>query len=105
MRKIMIGASIILAGFQVWPLMFGHTVGVTPGAASAVAPAAKLMPAVAMMSSAPKTVPASASVPAPKSCYRQYQAKFGACAPGDAACHVKAADQWDLCEATGFWPQ
>lgn len=102
MRKTMIGASIVLAGFQLWPLLFGHRSG---DAANATATAPKLMPAVAMASHAPQLTPAVAAVSTPKSCYRQYQAKFAACAAGDQACHVKTGDQWDLCEATGFWPQ
>jgi len=53
-------------------------------------------------------IPAAVSVAgdgAPVSCYKRYTAVFAACSHEDKACHIKAADQWDLCEATGFWPK
>ena len=101
----MICVSVVLALFQMWPLVFGHHGTATPSAATVVAVAPHAALAVARASVIPEMTPAAVSVPAPKSCYRQYQAKFGQCSATDQACHVKAADQWDLCEATGMWPK
>lgn len=109
MRKAMICVSALLAMFQLWPLVFGHgliggTAATAAHAAAAAAP--KAVAAIATDSTVPRLVEVStAPVAAPKSCYRQYQAHFARCSPGDQACRVKAADDWDLCEATGMWPQ
>jgi len=73
---------------------------------SAETDAPKLVAAVATAREIP--VPAVVSVPAdgaPLSCYKHYKAVFAGCSQDDQACHIKAADQWDLCEATGFWPK
>ncbi len=105
MRKAMICVSVMLALFQVWPVVFGHRGGTAPTAKAVVAAVPRAVMAVATASSAPKIAPAMASEPAPKTCYRQYLVKFAECAAGDQACHVKAADQWDLCDATGMWPK
>ena len=101
----MICVSVVLALFQMWPLFFGHRGAAAPSAAAVVAAAPHAVLAVARVSATPQMTPAAMPVPAPKSCYRQYQAKFGQCSAADQACHVKTADQWDLCEATGMWPQ
>ncbi len=103
MRKAMICVCVMLAMVQVWPMIFGHRAGEASAAVSEHVQQAKLIPAVATV----QLAPAKVSVPAggaPKSCYRQYQTVFATCAKNDQACHIKAADQWDLCEATGFWP-
>ncbi|GAA0337058.1 hypothetical protein GCM10009087_54380 [Sphingomonas oligophenolica] len=103
MRKAMICVCVMLAMVQVWPMLFGHRAGEASAASSERAAQPKLIPAVATA----KIVPAKVSMPAggaPKSCYKQYQAAFAVCAKDDQACHIKTADQWDLCEATGFWP-
>ncbi len=105
MRKAMICASVLLALFQVWSMVFTHSGARAPSAASVVAAAPRAVLAVAAASTAPSMTEVAAQTPAPKSCYRQYQAKFRQCQTSDQACHVKAADQWDLCEATGLWPQ
>ena len=103
MRKAMIFVTALLALVQLWPTVFGHGVG-----SSAVVPAMaapKSVPAVA--TGRPALLKASVGRPAasaPKSCYRTYQAVFAACSRSDDSCHVRAADQWDLCEATGIWP-
>ncbi|RYD57804.1 MAG: hypothetical protein EOP60_03795 [Sphingomonadales bacterium] len=53
---------------------------------------------------------AAASAPAapvkPESCYKRFQREVKLCTSGDAsaACKLGAADHWDMCEATGFWP-
>ncbi|MDB5706612.1 MAG: hypothetical protein JWN66_3728 [Sphingomonas bacterium] len=105
MRKAMICVSVMLALLQFWPMVFGQhgEAGATASAAHAEMP--RPIPAVAMAKVIP--IPAKVSTPgavAPKSCYKQYQAAFAACSRDDQACHIKTADQWDLCEATGFWP-
>ena len=105
MRKAMICVSVMLALFQLWPVVFGRPGGKAPTAAAVAAVAPRAVLAVATASTMPELTPASASAPAPKSCYRQYQAKFAQCPAADQACHVKVADQWDLCEAKGIWPQ
>lgn len=106
MRKAMICVSFMLLLLQLWPMVFGHRAGEASAAVSAETRAPKVIAAVASTQSIP--IPAAISVPgdgAPKSCYKQYTAVFAACAHDDQACHIKAADQWDLCEATGFWPK
>lgn len=104
MRKLMICASVALAMFQLWPMVFGRARADVAQTVASVAP--KTVVAVANGTDLPRIVPVStAPVPAPRSCYRQYQAHFAACPASDQMCHVKAADDWDLCEATGFWPQ
>lgn len=106
MRKAMICVSFMLLLLQLWPMVFGHRAGEASAAVSAEAHAPKVIAAVATTQAIP--VPAAVSVPAdgaPKSCYKQYTAVFAACTRDDQACHIKAADQWDLCEATGFWPK
>ena len=104
MRRAMICITMMLLMVQVWPVVFGHR----PGAASAAISIPIPPRPVAAVATA-KLVPVSASTIASgtgamRSCYRQYQAAFAMCPSGDKACHFKAADKWDLCEATGFWP-
>jgi len=106
MRKAMICVSVMLVLLQIWPMLFGHRAGEASAAISAEASAPKLIPAVATTRVIP--IPAAVSVAgdgAPVSCYKRYTAVFAACSHEDKACHIKAADQWDLCEATGFWPK
>ncbi|MDH7971134.1 hypothetical protein QH494_02980 [Sphingomonas sp. AR_OL41] len=95
----MIFGCVALALFQLWPVVFGHKPNAEV-AASMSAP--RLVPAVAVMSKAP--VPAvSRQMGPPQSCYAHYRAAYTGCATGDRACHLRAADAWDLCEATGTW--
>ncbi len=95
----------MLALFQLWPMVFGHRapMDAAPAAIAEVVP--KRVEAVAMTDTLPRMTPAAVSLPALKSCYRQYRAKFQQCPASDRACRTKMADQWDLCEATGLWPQ
>ena len=108
MRKAMSCVSFMLAIVQLWPLAFAHRsmaeVASPAAHAAVVIPVPKRMAAVAL-------VPVSASIPAsvskstaPSSCFQEYRAKGTVCVEGEAGCGAKAADQWDLCEATGFWP-
>jgi hypothetical protein len=106
MRRAMICVSVMLALFLVWPMIFGQHGEGAAAAATATREAPKPIPAVAVAAVIP--IPAKVSLPAaiaPKSCYKRYQAAFQKCARGDQACSINAADQWDLCEATGFWPE
>jgi hypothetical protein len=102
MRKLMICASALLALLQVWPMVFGRHDG---SQAVASVPQGHLVPAVATVRPIP--VKASVMVPEsmPKGCYAHYRLVFAACTKGDRTCQLHAADQWDLCEATGAWPE
>lgn len=103
----MICVSVMLAVFLGWPLAFGGGNHVTLETAraeartvSVVAPGgeARLIPAVA------QSVPAVSAQP--ESCYKRYQREIRQCAgTGSAACRLQSADHWDMCEATGFWPE
>lgn len=104
MRRAMICVSVMLAFVQMWPMIFGNRSVVdfaSPGAHAAVViavPPRAVHPPVKLASVGP------AKVSAPSSCFAQYRAKYAACAKGDLACGSTASNQWDLCEATGFWP-
>ncbi len=100
MRKWMICASVVLAVFQLWPMMFGHKAN---GGVAASMATPHLVAAVASTTVAPIKVAAVRPVGPPQSCYTHYRAVYSACAVGDRACHLHAADAWDLCEATGTW--
>jgi hypothetical protein len=43
----------------------------------------------------------------PESCYKRYQREVKLCTGEStaAACKLGAADHWDMCEVTGFWPE
>jgi hypothetical protein len=106
----MILVSVMLAVFLGWPLVFGGNQ--KPGAIESVQ--AKPVAAVASASAQPQllqaavqTVAAATSGPVQaESCYKRYQREVKTCSGnGSAACRLKSADNWDLCEATGFWPQ
>ena len=101
----MICVSVMLALFQLWPIVFGQRSPTTVAQAAVANAAPKRVEAVAMVDKLPQMTPAAVSIPAPKSCYRQYRVKFDQCPAGDQICRAKMADQWDLCEATGMWPQ
>ena len=106
MRKAMICVSVMLVLLQVWPMLFGHRAGEASAAISAEAEVPRVVAAVATTKAIP--VSAAVSVPgdgAPMGCYKHYTTVFAACSRDDQACHIKAADQWDVCEATGFWPK
>ena len=100
MRKLMICASIALAMFQLWPMVFGHN---SNSEAAASMPPGHLVEAVATAAVTPVTVAAVKPAGPPQSCYTHYRIVYSACAKGDRACHLRAADAGDLCEATGTW--
>lgn len=112
MRRAMICITVMLAVLQCWPMLFGKTqspVEVAKTAASAGVRAAgmtstQLVPAVAQVTrQAQHAMGQATGSKEVLSCYRHYEIAFAACRPGDRACRMGAADQWDLCEATGLW--
>ena len=104
MRNAMICVSMMLAVFLGWPLAFGS--GGTPTLQQSRAEASAILAPVAAAEVKPVQV-AAAAVPAkPESCYKRYQREIRQCTGGSgAACRLGAADHWDMCEATGFWPE
>ncbi len=103
----MICVSVMLAVFLGWPLAFGggnqvrlETARAEAKTVAVVAPVgeARLIPAVAQSTPAASTQP--------ESCYKRYQREIRQCTgAGSAACRLQSADHWDMCEATGFWPE
>lgn len=97
----------MLAVFLGWPLAFGgHGSAVSgrveaqPVAAVAVRPAKVGL----VQASAPQSLPAL-SATQPESCYHRFQREVKLCSgSSNTVCRLKNADNWDLCEATGFWP-
>ncbi|MES2754783.1 MAG: hypothetical protein V4659_08970 [Pseudomonadota bacterium] len=91
----------MLAIVQLWPLVFGGADGAE----------ASLQPRLVSAAQAAER-PAKVAVPTPKriakvpmpSCYHRYERAFAACTAGNAGCQLRAGDHWDVCEATGFWP-
>lgn len=104
----MICASLMLAVFLAWPFVFGKDGGAMPSAAearNAVKAAVAAVPAVHVIPEA-VAAPAPAAPVKPESCYKRFQREVKLCTEGasSAACKLGAADHWDICEATGFWP-
>jgi hypothetical protein len=104
----MICVSVMLAIFLAWPLAFGENNKNMPSAAearNAVKAAVAAVPAVHVIPEA-IAAPAPAAPAKPESCYKRFQREVKLCANGaaSAACRLGAADHWDMCEATGFWP-
>ena len=104
MRNAMICVSVMLAVFLGWPLAFGgrDSGGIEPSRAEArpVAVAATADQAQFVQVSSP------AKPAQPESCYHRYQREVKQCSgQNGAACRLKSADSWDICEATGFWPE
>ena len=100
----MICVSVMLAVFLGWPLAFGGgtaTVLQPTRAEAAVAVVAPASTAVAQTAAA-----LTPSAPKAESCYKRYQREVRQCSGGSsAACRLQSADHWDMCEATGFWPE
>lgn len=98
----MILVSVMLAIYLGWPLAFG---GKQRGLET---PAEARMVAAAPVSTK-RYAKAAISAPVstrPESCYKRYQREVKLCTgeATSAACKLGAADHWDMCEATGFWP-
>jgi len=99
----MILVSVMLAIYLVWPLAFGGKPrGLeTPAEARGVTSVPK-QAKLAVLASVAK--PPMAPI-RPESCYKRYQREVKLCSgDAEAACKFGAADHWDMCEATGFWP-
>ena len=97
----------MLAVFLAWPFVFGNDGRTMPSAVearNAVKAAVAAVPAVHVIPEA-VAAPAPATVK-PESCYKRFQREVKLCSNGasSAACKLGAADHWDMCEATGFWP-
>ncbi len=105
----MICASFMLAAFLAWPFVFGSEAKVVPAVAvearNAVKAAVAAVPAVHVIPEA-VAAPAPTTAVKPESCYKRFQREVKLCKEGanSAACKLGAADHWDMCEATGFWP-
>lgn len=98
----------MLAVFLAWPLVFGNDAKVMPSAVearNAVKAAVAAVPSVHVIPEA-NAAPAPMAPAKPESCYKRFQREVKQCTEGanSAACKLGAADHWDMCEATGFWP-
>ncbi|MEG3122642.1 hypothetical protein U1738_01835 [Sphingomonas sp. GB1N7] len=98
MRKAMIGITAMLALIQIWPAMFGQRSAADLSVPAAHAAASSPIPTRRGAASAWETT-------TPPACAPQYRETLAACTKGDRACSNKAVNAWDVCEATGFWPQ
>ena len=98
---MMICVSVMLAVFLGWPLAFGG------GEATVLQPTRAEARTPAVTAAAPAAVASSAAAtPKAESCYKRYQREVRQCTgTASAACRLKSADHWDMCEATGFWPE
>ena len=99
---------MMLAVFLAWPFVFGSDAKVMPSAIearNAVKAAVAAVPAVHVIPEA-QAAPAPVAAVKPESCYKRFQREVKLCTNGanSAACKLGAADHWDMCEATGFWP-
>jgi hypothetical protein len=97
---MMICVSVMLAVFLGWPLAFG-------GGDPTVLQPSRAQASMVMLVEPAVDVPAVEVAPPPKaeSCYKRYQREVKQCnGAAVAACRLDSADNWDLCEATGFWP-
>lgn len=100
----MILVSVMLAIYLGWPLAFGGKQRgfETPAEAHGVA-----VPTVAKRIKPAALAAHKPAAPArPESCYKRYQREVKLCTGATAAaCKLGSADHWDMCEATGFWPE
>ena len=102
---MMICVSVMLAVFLGWPLAFGG------GEATVLQPSRAEARTVAVTAAAPAPAAAEATqaepaTPKAESCYKRYQREVRQCTgSASAACRLQSADHWDMCEATGFWPE
>ncbi|MCR5869424.1 MULTISPECIES: hypothetical protein [unclassified Sphingomonas] len=94
----------MLAIFLAWPMVFGsdktsavRAAGAKVAAVAAPAASARLVQTAVKPAGAPQAK-------ALESCFKRYEREYARCNAIDSSCRMKVADQWDLCEATGFWP-
>ena len=103
MRNMMICVSVMLALFLGWPLAFGG------GQANVLQPTraeARTVAVAAVVPAAATVAAVTSSTPKAESCYKRYQREVRQCSgSASAACRLQSADHWDMCEATGFWPE
>ncbi len=100
----MILATLMLAVFVAWPLVFGNTQKGLEEAAEARVVVMQAPPKASFVLAA-TAAPKPAAPVKPESCYQRYQREVKQCTGADmAGCKLGAADHWDMCEATGFWP-
>lgn len=106
MRNAMICVSIMLTLFLVWPVVFGggdnlYRAIAAPTPQRVVAPLASEARLI-------KTEVRKISSPRPlvvEGCRTRYERAYAACPMNNGTtCRQRVADRWDLCEATGFWP-
>ena len=104
MRKVIICVSFMLAILQLWPVVFGQSAGA--GAAAAAAPVVTRKPGagVSQLSVKPLTNVAIGSKGSLPTCFETYGRRFAQCSGNDSACQLRVIDHWDVCEATGLWP-
>ncbi|MBX3594038.1 MAG: hypothetical protein KF783_06160 [Sphingomonas sp.] len=109
----MICVSVMLAIFLTWPLVFGGGKDAAARAAAraaeqaasvAVKPAAATESGVRLIKAGGRAVSRAPSV-AIEACFKRYEREYARCGATSSGCRMNVADQWDLCEATGFWPQ
>lgn len=103
----MICVSVMLAIFLAWPMVFGSEQASSVRAAGAKVAAAAAPSASAAGARLVQTAVKPAGAPQAKaleSCFKRYEREYARCNAVDSSCRMKVADQWDLCEATGFWP-
>ncbi|QQV75907.1 hypothetical protein H5J25_09825 [Sphingomonas aliaeris] len=94
----MIGIMTVLVLLQVWPSVFGQRSASDISVPLAHAAAGNAVDQVRGTASAWETSN-------PPACFAEYRRTLNACAKGDKACETKTVNAFDLCEATGFWPQ
>lgn len=99
MRRAMMCVGFMLAMVELWPVVFGHSDSGNPVMEAQFVPSAR----AAGRSLTPARLRAS-PIGMP-TCYQRYERAYNACRPGDGACRLQMGDNWDVCEATGFWPE
>jgi hypothetical protein len=105
----MICVSFMLAILLVWPMVFGSGGSSSLNAAPVVSRPAIVSTARADGAKLIRTAVVQVTPPPAKaieSCFKRYERAYAGCT-GEAGgtCRQKVADGWDLCEATGFWPE
>lgn len=106
MRGAMICVSVMLAIVLAWPSVFGSTgrkspVLDIPVPVKAAAPAFGEQTRKAASAGLGMLIPPASAKP--ESCERHHSRAIQACG-SDTACQAAASDKWDLCQATGVWP-
>ena len=106
MRRVIICVSFMLAIFQLWPVVFGQSAGAAAAAAAAPVVAHKSGAAISQVATKPLTTNViSGTKPSMPTCFETYGRRFAQCSGNDASCQLRVIDHWDVCEATGLWPE